>query len=50
MVQCPVETLSLVLQAVDSPATRLELASKLGVNSVVVDILLAQKDKSGLIR
>jgi len=48
--KCPVETLSLVLQAVDSPATRLELASKLGVNSVVVDILLAQKDKSGLIR
>jgi len=48
--KCPVETLGLVVQAVESPASRLQVANKLGVNSVVVDILLAQKDKTGLTR
>ena len=48
--QCPVETLSLVLQAVESPGERLEVARKLRVSSVVVDVLLAQKDRAALLR
>jgi hypothetical protein len=39
-----------VLQAVESPADRLDTAKKLGVSSVVVDILLAQKDRIALAR
>ena len=48
--QCPVETLSLVLQAVESPGERLEVARKLRVSSVVVDVLLAQKDRAAFLR
>eukprot|EP00088_Acartia_fossae_P042606 TRINITY_DN44791_c0_g1_i1.p1 TRINITY_DN44791_c0_g1~~TRINITY_DN44791_c0_g1_i1.p1 ORF type:complete len:420 (-),score=15.77 TRINITY_DN44791_c0_g1_i1:147-1358(-) len=48
--KCPVETLSVILQAVESPADRLETAKKLKVASVVVDVLLAQKDRNGLTR
>ena len=32
--QCPPETLSLILQAVESPSDRLDLAKKLGVAKV----------------
>jgi hypothetical protein len=48
--KCPVETLSVVLQAVESPGDRLEVARKLRVSSVVVDVLLAQKDRTALLR
>jgi len=48
--KCPDESLSVVLQAVESPADRLDTAKKLGVSSVVVDILLAQKDRIALAR
>jgi len=48
--KCPDESLSVVLQAVESPADRLDTAKKLGVSSVVVDILLAQKDRIALTR
>jgi len=48
--KCPAETLGVVLQAVESPTDRMETARKLGVASVVVDVLLAQKDRAGLIR
>ena len=38
------------MQAVESPSERLETAKKLGVSSVVVDVLLAQKDRASLVR
>jgi len=48
--KCPTETLGVILQAVESPSERLETAKKLGVSSVVVDVLLAQKDRASLVR
>jgi len=48
--KCPPENLSVILQAVESPADRLETARKLQVASVVVDVLLAQKDRIALTR
>ena len=40
----------MVLQAVESLVDRLEVARKLAVSNVVVDVLLAQKDRAALIR
>lgn len=48
--KCPPENLSVILQAVESPTDRLETARKLKVASVVVDVLLAQKDRVALAR
>ena len=39
-----------MLQAVENPGDRLDAAKKLGVASLVVDILLAQKDRIALTR
>eukprot|EP00088_Acartia_fossae_P012770 TRINITY_DN1660_c0_g1_i2.p1 TRINITY_DN1660_c0_g1~~TRINITY_DN1660_c0_g1_i2.p1 ORF type:complete len:472 (+),score=139.16 TRINITY_DN1660_c0_g1_i2:231-1646(+) len=47
--KCPPETLSLILQAVESPSDRLDLAKKLGVAKVVVDVMVAQKDRVALL-
>ena len=38
------------VQAMDSPSERMELARKLGIASVVVDVLLAQRDRAALTR
>jgi len=46
--KCPTETLSLMLQAIESPSDRLDLARKLGATRVVVDVMLAQKDRVSL--
>jgi len=46
--KCPTETLSLILQAIESPSDRLDLARKLGATRVVVDVMLAQKDRVAL--
>jgi len=48
--ECPVEKLTQIVAAVDLASSRLEVATKLGVASVVVDILLSQKDKTALTR
>ena len=43
--RAPVETLSIILGLVDTMEERLLLAKKVGVASVVVDVLVAQKDR-----
>lgn len=48
--KAPPETLATVLQAMESPSERLELARKLGIASVVADVLLAQRDRAALTR
>jgi hypothetical protein len=42
------DTLSFILQAVESPSDRLDLAKKLGAARIVIDVLLAQKDRLAL--
>jgi len=45
----PVETLGVILSMVDSLEERLGLAKKVGVASVVVDVLVAQKNRLAII-
>ena len=45
----PMETLSIILGLVDNMEERLVLAKKVGVASVVVDVLVAQKDRLAII-
>jgi len=45
----PVETLAAVLLLVENPEERMALGKKVGVASVVVDGLLAQKDRLALL-
>ena len=47
--RAPVETLAAVLLLVESPEERMALGKKVGVASVVVDGLLAQKDRLALL-
>ena len=45
----PQDTLVVLLGLVDTPEERLEVAKKVGVGSVAVDVLVAQKDRSGIL-
>jgi len=45
----PIETLTIVLQLVENTEDRLNLGKKVGVSSVVVDGLLAQRDRLALL-
>jgi len=45
----PTETLAVILGLVDNMEERLEWAKKVGVSNVVVDILVAQKDRLAII-
>jgi len=45
----PLDTLIVLLGLVDNQEERLELAKKVGVGSVVVDVLVSQRDRMGLI-